>query len=142
MATMQSVERLVRQMLDVHPHKQARAIDETTLVDCIEACAECAEVCTSCADASLAEPSVADMVKSIRLCLDCAGICAVTAQVVTRQTDLDLDLCRAQVMACVTACRVCAVECERHARHHEHHRICAETCRRCDDACNRLLGAA
>jgi hypothetical protein len=141
MATTQSVESLVRQMLDVHPRKEAREIDETTLIACIEGCAECAEVCASCADESLGDPSVAEMVKSIRLCLDCSAICGVTAQIITRQTELDLDLCRAQVSACLEACRVCGAECQRHAEHHVHHRICAETCQRCADACDRLLRA-
>jgi hypothetical protein len=142
MSTTQSVQSLVRQMLDVHPRKQSREVDETLLVDCIEACAECAEVCTSCADESIGDSSVAELVKSVRLCLDCSAVCGVTAQIITRQTESDLDLVRTQVTACVEACRVCGTECRMHASHHEHHRICAETCQRCEDACNRLLKAA
>jgi uncharacterized protein DUF326 len=142
MATMQSTERLIRQMLDLHPRKQAREVDDAALVDCIEACVEGEQVCTACADASLAEPDVAELVKCIRLCLDCTGVCEVTRQIATRQTEMDLDLCRAQLMTCARACRTCAAECQRHASHHEHCRVCAETCRRCEDACNRLLQAA
>jgi hypothetical protein len=33
---------------------------------------------------------------------------------------------------------VCGAECQRHAAHHEHHRICAEACHRCEAACDRL----
>jgi hypothetical protein len=142
MTTTQSVEGLVRRMLDVHPRKQDREIDETALVDCIEACAECAEVCASCSDACLGESMVAELVKCVRLCTDCSAICVVTAQIVTRQTELDLAVLRAQVTACAEVCRACQAECERHASHHEHCRVCAETCRRCEDACRRLLKAA
>jgi hypothetical protein len=38
-------------------------------------------------------------------------------------------------------CRACAVECERHAAHHDHCRVCAEVCRRCEQACGDLLAS-
>src|SRR5215475_1403993 len=79
--------------------------------------------------------------KSITLCLDCAVICDATRQVVTRQTERDVDLLSAQLTACATACRVCGAECQRHAAHHEHHRICAEVCHHCEVACDRLAKA-
>lgn len=142
MTSMQTTERLIRQMLDVHPRKAARELDETRLVDCIEACVECAQVCTACADASLGEQELADLVKSIGLCHDCATVCEVTGHILTRQSEPNADLRRAQVMACIQACRTCQAECRHHASHHEHHRICAETCQRCEDACNRFLKAA
>jgi hypothetical protein len=142
MTTVQSTERLIRQMLDVHPRVQAHEGDETALVECIEACVECEQACTACADASLGEPDVTELIKCIRLCLDCAAVCDATRQIATRQTELDLDLCRAQVMTCARACRTCGAECQRHASHHEHCRICAEACRRCEAACNQLLKLA
>ena len=142
MAIMESTEGLIRQMLDVYPRKGALELDAAALVDCIEACVECEHVCTACADASLAQQDLVELVKSIRLWLDCAEICAVTAHILTRQTEANSDLRQAQVTACVQACRVCAAERQRHASHHEHHRICAETCRRCEGACNRMLKAA
>jgi hypothetical protein len=142
MATTQSADRLIRQMLDTNPRKQPTGVDEAVLVECIEACAGCELVCTACADACLGEPDVGMLVKCIRLCLDCTAVCETTRQIITRQTETDLDVCRAQVAACAQACHACAEECQRHAKHHEHCRICAETCRRCEDACNQLLKAA
>jgi hypothetical protein len=41
--------------------------------------------------------------------------------------------------ACMTACRSCGDECERHARMHEHCRVCAQACRRCGQACQELI---
>jgi hypothetical protein len=126
-------------MFNAHP-RQAE-VELNVLLECIELCRECAETCTSCADACLAEPSVADLVRCIRLNLDCADSCETTARMLTRQTDPDWAVLRAQVEACATVCRSCAQECERHAPHMEHCRICAEVCRRCADACDELLAA-
>jgi hypothetical protein len=44
-------------------------------------------------------------------------------------------------MACVVACRACAEECDFHASHHDHCRVCAEVCRRCEQACGELLAS-
>jgi len=73
--------------------------------------------------------------------LDCADACDTTGRIVTRQTEPDLGVVRAVVEACATACRVCGDECERHAAHHEHCRISAQVCRRCERACNDLIAA-
>jgi hypothetical protein len=55
-----------------------------------------------------------------------------------RQSKADLDLVRA---ACSLACSKSAEECERHAAHHEHCRLCADVCRRCKRACDALIAA-
>ena len=141
MATTQSTEQLIRRMLDLNARKQIQEPDESLMIECTEACVECAQACSACADDSLAEAEVMQFIKSITLCLDCAVICDATRQVVTRQTEHDVDLLRAQVAACAEACRVCGAECQRHAAHHEHHRICGEACHRCEAACDRLAKA-
>jgi hypothetical protein len=46
-----------------------------------------------------------------------------------------------QLQACAQACRSCADECGRHAKHMEHCRICAEACRRCAEACDAMVAA-
>jgi hypothetical protein len=43
--------------------------------------------------------------------------------------------------ACVAICTSCGDECERHARHYEHCRVCEQACRRCEQACRELLDA-
>jgi hypothetical protein len=133
MATAQSTEQLIRRMLDLNARKQVQEPDETVMIESIEACVECVQACTACVDDSLAETEVTNLVKSIRLCLDCAFVCEAT-----RQAEWDVGLLRAQLAACIEACRVCGAECRRHAAHHEHHRICAEACNRCEAACDRL----
>jgi hypothetical protein len=124
-------------MINTHPHPTSA--DLHTLVRCIEDCFSCSAACTSCADACLGEDTVQDLVRCIRLDLDCADVCATAGRVLTRQTESDPAVLRATLTACAEACRVCAVECERHAEHHDHCRVCAESCRRCEQSCNDLL---
>jgi Domain of Unknown Function (DUF326) len=126
-----------KQILDTHP--LPGPVDREVLARCIEACLECAQSCTACADASLAEEDVAGLRRCIRLCLDCADICDATGRVLSRQTEYDAPTATAQVDSCRQACATCAEECERHAEHHVHCALCAGACRRCEDACDRLL---
>jgi len=90
----------------------------------------------------LSEHDVASLVKCIRIDLDCADICAATARVLSRQTEYDANLTRAQLQACVVACQTCADECEQHAEHGmQHCVVCAAECRRCETVCQELLQA-
>lgn len=129
------------QMLATHP-KVGFAGAQDALLRCIEACVECAQACTACADACLGEGMVAELVTCIRKNLDCADICATTGAVLSRQTAPDVATVRALLEACRTACASCAAECEQHADMHEHCRVCAESCRRCEQACTDLLAVS
>ena len=134
------VAEVARQMLDYYPRELN--VDRGLFVRCIEACYDCAESCTQCADDCLGEESVQELTSCIRLNLDCADICAATGRVVSRQTSVDANVTSAIVQACIAACRSCGDECERHPAHGmEHSRVCAEECRRCEQACQELLPA-
>ena len=127
----------VQEILGTHPRPDT--LDRGLLVRCIEDCIECAATCTSDADSDLAEPDVQEQLRCIRLCLDCADVCDATGRILIRQTEPDLGVLRAAIEACAVACRACGDECEKHASHHEHCRICAEVCRRCEQSCRDLL---
>ncbi|OLZ43557.1 four-helix bundle copper-binding protein [Amycolatopsis keratiniphila] len=114
-------------------------VNREALVRCIEACFECAQTCTACADACLSEKSVAELVKCVRTNLDCADICATTGRVLSRHTGYDANLTRAIVEGCAAACKTCGHECQGHASKHEHCRVCAEACLRCEQACRDLI---
>ena len=129
----------VLEMIRTHPQKPP--IDEQVLSRCIEACHDCAQSCTSCADACLAEQDAQTLVRCIRLNLDCAEVCATTGNLLTREVEFDFEVARTVVEACAVACRVCGDECERHAQHMEHCRVCAETCRECEQACNDVVAS-
>jgi hypothetical protein len=128
-----------RQLLAAYPG--TLNADADSLAATIDALSECAQACIADADADLREQDLAEMVKCIRLCLDCTDVCTATLGVVSRQTKYDDAVTRPLLEACVAACKSCGDECERHARHHEHCRICAEACRRCEQACRELLAA-
>jgi hypothetical protein len=127
----------VQQLVQTNP--SPTPVDESTLVECIEACFDCAQSCTACADACIGESDVQMLARCIRLCLDCAEVCEATGKILSRQTAFDVEMARAALEACAQACRICGDECGRHADHHEHCGVCAEACRRCEQACNNVL---
>jgi hypothetical protein len=128
-----------RQLLDTYPGSVS--VDAGMLAATIDALSDCAQACVADTDADLGEQNVAEMVRCIRLCLDCADVCAATAGVLSRPAASDSSVTRPLLEACVATCTGCGDECERHARMHEHCRVCAEACRRCEQACRDLLAA-
>ena len=87
----------------------------------------CAAICTSCADACVAENMVAEMRQCIRTCLDCADVCDAAFKVATRRTGSNPIVIQEMLQLCITACDICAEECDRHE--HAHCKRCAEMCR-------------
>jgi hypothetical protein len=126
-------------MIETNP--SGTVMDAEALVECIEACFDCAQACTACADACLGEQDIQMLIRCIRLDLGCADICDAIGRILSRQMAFDAELAKATLQAWAQACRVCGDECEGHAEHHEHCRICAEACRRCESVCNNLLSA-
>jgi hypothetical protein len=59
--------------------------------------------------------------------------------VISRQTDYDANSTRSLPEACMASCKSCGDEYERHARHHEHCRVCEQAFRRCEQACREFL---
>jgi hypothetical protein len=126
-----------KEMIATHP--DVRGAVNQALIEAIDAAYACAQTCTSCADACLAEDMVAQLRQCIRFNLDCADVCTATATVGSRRTGSNEEVIRKMLDACITACRLCGTECQRHASHHEHCRICADACRRCEGACQDAL---
>ena len=128
-----------RQLLDTYP--TTYRVDDDVLAAAIDALTDCTQACTADVSADLSEPQLTEMVTCIRLCWDCADVCTATLGVITRQTAYDASVTRPLLQACVAVCKSCGDECERHARHHQHCRICEQACRRCEQACQELLSA-
>ena len=126
-----------RQLLDTYP--TSAPVDTGLLAATIDALSDCAQACTTDVDADLGEQNVAEMVLCIRLCLECTDICTATVGVISRPAAYDASVTGPLLEACVASCRSCGDECERHARMHEHCRVCAEACRRCEQACREML---
>src|SRR5690625_467533 len=83
------------EMLSAHP--QQPEVDAAVLARCIEECFACAQACTSCADACLGESNVQELVKCIRLNEDCKTACLATGEMLSRQTEADWGVLRAQL---------------------------------------------
>lgn len=129
----------VDQLLESHPGTILG--DEELLIQAIEGCFDCLQICEACADACLSEAEVQQLRRCIRLNLDCADICDATGRMLTRQTEPEVTVLRAQLQACIEACRACGAECAQHAEHMDmaHCRVCAEACRDCAESCDRLM---
>jgi Domain of Unknown Function (DUF326) len=128
-----------RKLLDTHARDFK--IDAGVLSATIDALSDCTQACTADADADLSERNLAELVKCVRLCLECTDICGAAVGVVSRPAEYDTNVIAPLLEACVAICKSCGDECERHARMHEHCRVCAEACRRCERACRELLAA-
>ena len=126
-----------RRMLDSYP--RTFNLDAGLLAATIDALSDCVQACTADVDADLSEQDLAQMVRCIRLCLDCVDVCTATVGVTSRLAEYDANVIRPLLEACVAICKSCGDECQRHAQHHEHCRICAEACQRCEQACRELL---
>ena len=131
------------QMISTHPDVHGNY--SQPLIKCIDDCFSCAQTCTSCADACLAESMVEQLRQCIRLNLDCADVCNAAGALASRRTGSNEDVLRSMIEVCQLACAKCAEECERHADHHDHCRICAQQCRECEESCRiavRVIGAS
>jgi hypothetical protein len=127
----------VREMISAHPNLMGSVSEP--LIACIEECYACAQTCTACADSCIAEEQFAEFRQCVRLTLDCADVCEATGSLASRRTGSNQEVLRTMLETCVLACRVCAEECEKHAKDHEHCRISAEECRNCERACSAAL---
>ncbi len=119
----------------IRAHPDVKGSISEPLIACIEACYDCAQACASCADACIAEKDNAKLKQCIRLDLDCTDVCYTTGLLASRRTGSNQEVLRAMIELCALCCRQCAEECEKHASHHAHCRICAAECRRCEQAC-------
>jgi hypothetical protein len=128
-----------RQMLDTYPGTVG--VDAGMLAATIDALSDCAQACVTDTDADLSEPNLAEMVTCVRLCENCVDVCTATVAVMSRPAQSDASVTRPLLEACVAICQSCGDECERHAAMHEHCRVCAEACRRSEQACRELLNA-
>ena len=127
-----------RQLLNTYP--RTFNVDADVLATAIDALSDCAQACNADNAADLGEQNVTEMIRCIRLCLDCADVCTAAAGVTSRPAGYDADVIKPLLQACVAICKSCGDECERHA-HMPHCQVCAESCRRCEQACREILDA-
>lgn len=128
----------VRDMIDSHPQAIADGKRDTWACT-IEACMDCGQASIACADACLGEGNVEQLRSVIRSNLDNADACFATARMLSRFTALKPALLTTQASLCLDLVANCESECNNHAKMHEHCRICADSCRACENALTALL---
>jgi hypothetical protein len=128
-----------RQLLDTYP--STFNVDADVLASAIDALSACAQACIADVDADLSEQHLTEMVTCIRLCLDCTDVCTATIAVISRAATYDANVVKPLLESCIAVCKTCGDECERHAKTHEHCRVCADACRRGEQACRQILSA-
>lgn len=116
-------------------------IDRAKLTECIQACFDCAQTCAGCADLCMSEETTAELTTCVHTNLDCFDICAATGKILSRNPSLTGDITRAMLQACRAASNACAEECGPQASTRHHCEVCAEACRRCEQACIDLLAS-
>jgi len=125
----------------ISSHKDVRGSVNDSLIRCIEECFACAQTCIACADSCLAEDAVSELRQCIRLNADCADVCVAAGSLASRRTGSNEAVLKQVLTTCAAACLACGEECTRHASKHEHCRICADECRRCQKACEEAASS-
>jgi hypothetical protein len=120
-------------------HPGSATDDAVPLIQCIEACFDCGQTTVACADACLAEPEPAELARCIRINGETSDIAIVTGRLLSRRLPSNPLIWQRQLEACAVAARMCAEECEIHAARHDHCRVGAAACRKCERAVNALL---
>lgn len=124
---------MYKKMLAAHPSPHANLPGLAVMV---EECFSCAAACESCADACLAESKPDMLRRCIQLNQVCSDVCLATGRAAVKMNLDQPGLTQALYIACVEACKACGDECQRHAKMHEHCRLCAEACYACAEACH------
>lgn len=97
---------------------------------CIEATIACAIACETC----ITDCIEAGNKECILICRDCADICSLVARFEARDSRFRKQLHD----LCAAVCEACAIECSKHAHHHESCKVCAEACTTCAAICLEL----
>ena len=116
-------------------------LDGTHVAEAIDALRAASLAAVACADASVAEPDAHDLRSCVRACTTTADLCDTAARVLARTGGYDVPVVRNLLEAAAKACATSGEICGSHADVHKHCRLCAEACRRGEQAVQQLLVA-
>jgi|LFRM01.2.fsa_nt_gb hypothetical protein len=128
----------IREMFNRHPQSISEP-NKTTLTDAIEACLNCLQVCTACSDACLGEKEVERFRSVIRATNDSSDLCFATASILSRINYQTPRTLQSLITACIEQVQYTSIQCNEHAHRHEHCRVCADTCRACENTLSEYL---
>lgn len=101
---------------------------------CIDECTRCYNVCLTTVSHCLELGGKHADPAHIGLLLDCAEICQTSANLMLRGSERHRLICG----VCADICRACAEACERIAGGDQMMKDCAEQCRRGAESCERM----
>lgn len=107
----------------------------TRYQECVDACLECMKACNFCFNACLIDDQIQIFAHCIHLTKDCADTCSFIARSLSSQTNFKQQLCQLGA----EVCRICAVECMKHAHEYHHCLRCAQACESCANTCDKIV---
>ena len=116
-------------------------LDAAHVAEAIDALRAASLAATTCADACLGERDAADLRACTRACATSADVADVAARALARTGGYDVPVVRNLLEAAAKACATAGEICGTHADVHKHCRLCAEACRRAEQAVQQLLVA-
>ena len=128
----------IKEMFNRHPQSIAEPM-KTLLTDAIESCLSCSQVCTACSDACLGEKEVEQLRNVIRAANDSSDLCFATSNILSRLVYQNPRTLRSLITACIEQVQHTGIQCNEHANRHEHCRVCADTCRACENTLSEYL---
>jgi hypothetical protein len=104
--------------------------------DCAKACNDCGRVCDACAAhcIKLVGEGKKEHIETARTCQDCATICAAAAAVTARTGPFSDAIC----IACADSCKRCGDACDKF-KDDPIMKNCTDECRKCEKACREML---
>lgn len=106
-------------------------IDDGTMAECQQACADCARICHEHVRHCLTLGGEHAAPDHIAMLLTCAQVCATAGTLMALESDWHTTFCD----LCAQVCDECAEACEDMDDMEE----CADACRECADACREML---
>jgi hypothetical protein len=116
--------------------KKAADPHHGAFMECAKACGECAGMCDACSAhcTQMLADGKKDHLKTLQTCRDCATICAAAACVTARSGPYSDLICT----ACAESCKRCGDACEKF-KGDEMMKRCTDQCRSCEKACREML---
>ncbi|OYZ21748.1 MAG: ferredoxin [Bdellovibrio sp. 28-41-41] len=102
---------------------------------CIQNCTLCHQVCEQTLLYCLTKEGKHLEPLHLKALIDCAQICTVSADFMSRESNIHAAVCG----ACAEACLECANSCERMGDDRMM-KLCAEVCKRCEESCRMMAG--
>ena len=126
---------IAMQMMEMHSDAM-QGMDLGVMQECTEACSACEQACTMCAGSMAMSP---EMAMCAGMCQNAADMANTMMRMMLRPNGMNGPAMMALLQAMVVTCMGCADECEAMADMNADCALCAEVCRQCAMACQKMV---